>query len=177
MLTRMRRLMTVAVGIAVVSVAAIGLLAVQSTATAQTGTASSDPEFGGGEGSRFPFPFERPVITISVQNLNTSTPIRDNSTVPPSTPFQVRVTTDGVDCAGQFVVTALGAPGAPPSVLVTFNSFIVGPFVGTNSAVGQPLVAAVKPDGSNAFKISATCNGAKPGQFAVDRFEFFVRAD
>jgi hypothetical protein len=66
----------------------------------------------------------------------------------------------------------LGATGAPPSVLVRFVPFIVGPAVATNQVTGE-ILQAVGID--NAWKISASCNGAERGQFAFDSREFFVR--
>src|SRR2546425_9748162 len=80
-------------------------------------------------------------ISIEVTNLDTGMPIKRRDTLTAVTPFQVTVTTNGIDCAGQFVVTALGDPsvGAPPSVLVQFIPFIIGPAVGNNSASGEPL--------------------------------------
>jgi hypothetical protein len=147
---------------AVLSIAAIGgLLALtHGSATATPATA---------------WPGQWPQITIAVTNLDTQRSIRRYETVPAVTPFQVSVSGNGVDCAGQFVVTALGASGAPPSVLVQFWPFIVGPAVGTDLSSSPALTAGVLPTGRNAFKISATCNGAALGRFAVARpFEFFV---
>jgi|GEM_PF-6342036 len=81
------------------------------------------------------------------------------------TSFQVEVINYGADCAGQFVVTALGDPnlGAPPSALVQFVSYIIGPSVDSNSATGVPLVASIGGlDDFNDWKITASCNGAEP---------------
>jgi hypothetical protein len=85
----------------------------------------------------------------------------------------VTVTTNGIDCAGQFVVTALGAPGAPPSVLVQFIAFIVGPAFGSNDATGFILVAA---GNENNFKITASCNGSRRSERAFAFSEFWVEA-
>lgn len=156
MMTRPRLSTMVAVGVAAgISVAAISLLTTRSTATAEPGV--------------------HPVIQISVQNLDASAPIKNHSVVPGGTHFQVRVSTNGVDCAGAFVVTAAGAPGNPPSVLVNVVPFIIGPFIGP-PATSTEMLAGVRPDGRNDFKISATCAGAAPNQFAHDQFEFFVEA-
>jgi hypothetical protein len=76
------------------------------------------------------------------------------------------------NCAGQFVVTALGAPGAPPSVLVQFQAFIIGPAVGTNSVAGGVLTSNGIPGDENDWKISASCNGATQNSFACGSFEF-----
>jgi len=111
-------------------------------------------------------------IKISVNNLDTGEPIRQRQTdVVENSEFQVTVRTNGIDCAGQIVVTALGAPTFPPSVLVQSFDFIIGPFGGSNSALFEPLFA----NGfGNVWKISASCNGAVPQQFAFDSFEFLV---
>ena len=109
-------------------------------------------------------------IDIVVMNLATGEPIHRGETLTSVTPFQITVTTNDVDCAGQFVVTALGAPGAPPSVLVEIRSFIIGPDRGTNTFSGQVLDSAIRND----WKVSASCNGAQPKEVAFDSFEFFV---
>jgi len=110
------------------------------------------------------------MIKISVENPDTGEPIRRGQTVVENSRFQVTVTSNGIDCAGQVVVTALGAPTFPPSVLVQIEAFIIGP-AGSNSALFAPLFA----NGfGNDWKISASCNGAVPQQFAFDSFEFFV---
>jgi hypothetical protein len=110
-------------------------------------------------------------ISIQVKDLSTGKNIPNNSNVPDGTPFQVTVTTNNVNCAGQFVVTALGAPTAPPSVLVQILPYIVGPFGGSNSASGSPLAAG---GSGNIFKVSTTCDGAARSQFATAHFQFFV---
>ena len=115
-------------------------------------------------------------LTITVRNPDTGERIRNEARVPAGTRFQVSVTTNGVDCAGQFVVSALGAPGNPPSVLVQFVQFIVGPATGGNTVTGAPLVAnALAGTSVNDWKISASCNGARREQFAHADFEFFAR--
>lgn len=118
-----------------------------------------------------------PQIRIKVTNLNTGMPIKRMDTLMDETSFQVEVINYGADCAGQFVVTALGDPnlGAPPSALVQFVSYIIGPSVDSNSATGVPLVASIGGlDDFNDWKITASCNGAKPSQRSFDFFEFFV---
>src|SRR5262245_11356436 len=108
----------------------------------------------------------QPVIRIAVVNLDAGRMVRDHETIPAGTDVQVTVTTNGVDCAGQFVVTALGAPGAPPATLVQVVPFVLGPGVGSNAVTGSPLDAGVVPTGRNDFKVSATCNGAERDHFA-----------
>ena len=118
-----------------------------------------------------------PNIWIEVTNLDTGMPIKRNTIINVETPFQVTVTNYGADCAGQFVVTALGAPVNPPSVLVQYQAFIIGPSVNSKSSSGAPLIANVGPPGSfNDWKISASCNGAEPHQRSFDFFEFFVES-
>jgi len=115
-------------------------------------------------------------VTISVRNPITGERIRGEASVPAGTTFQVSVTTNGVDCAGHFVVSALGAPGNPPSVLVASVPFVIGPAVGSNTATGTTLVAnALAGTQVNDWKISASCNGARREQFAHREIEFFAR--
>lgn len=111
---------------------------------------------------------------IQVTNLDTGEPIRQRDTVDAGTPFDVTINTNGVDCAGQFVVSAIGAPGNPPSVLVQIESFIIGPAEGSNSFTADPLNASVLPEGYNNWKISVSCNGAKKRQHDYDFFEFYA---
>ncbi len=116
------------------------------------------------------------MIQVSVFDVTTGQPIAPGQVLTTNTDqFQVTVTTNNIDCAGQFTVTALGAPGNPPSVLVQSVPFIIGPFGGSNSVTGGVLTAGSRPDGTNDFKVSASCNGAVPAQFAFDTFEFFVQ--
>ena len=110
-------------------------------------------------------------IRITVTNLTTGKLIKQRSRLTQEANFAVTVTTNGVDCAGQFVVTALGAPGSPPSVIVQSVPFVVGPALADNSATGAPLNSGT----NNLWKISASCNGAERGQFDTDTFEFSVR--
>jgi len=109
-------------------------------------------------------------IKLSVENLTTAQPIRRGQTVDKDDLFQVTVTTNGVDCAGQWVVTRPD-PVAPPIIIVQVIPFIIGPTVGNNSATGFILAADNTGDD---YKISASCNGASPRQFHFDSFEFFV---
>jgi hypothetical protein len=111
-----------------------------------------------------------PKITIDVRDFNTGEPIRRGETLTEITDFQVTITTAGVDCAGQFVVTALGAPGVPPSVVVQAVAFVIGPAVGSNSLSGSPLDSGLQND----WKITASCNGAERLQRDFDFFEFFA---
>src|SRR5579863_1793910 len=114
-------------------------------------------------------------LTITVQDITTGQPITNGETLHATDNFQVTVTTNNINCAGQFVVTALGAPGAPPSVLVQTVPYVIGPASGGNSAIGSTLNASVLPSGYNDWKISTSCNGANRGQFASSHFEFFVK--
>jgi len=115
------------------------------------------------------------VLTITVSDLTTGQPIARRQTVMAGDAFQVTVSTDGSDCAGQFVVTALGAPGAPPSALVQSLPYIVGTSVGSNSVTGSTLTAGVLANGTNDWKISTSCNGAGTHEFAFGTFEFFAK--
>jgi hypothetical protein len=113
----------------------------------------------------------RPRLAVEVVNLSTGLPLRHGESLPPLTQFQVRVRTlNSVDCAGQFVVTAVGATPAPPSVLVQAVPFIVGPAVGSNVATGFALDGGLE----NLWKVSASCNGAAPRSHDFDFFEFGV---
>ena len=113
-------------------------------------------------------------ISISVMDLTTGQPVVSSQTVAGGDLFQVTLTSNNADCAGQFVVTALGAPGSPPAVLVQFTPFVVGPSSGSNSVAGGVLTANPFGTAANDWKISASCNNAIPGQFDFDRFEFFA---
>jgi hypothetical protein len=111
-------------------------------------------------------------IAITVQDSTTGQPISSGSTITAGDEFQVTVTgTPEFNCAGQFIVTALGAPGNPPSVLVQSVPFIIGPASG-NSAVGGTLSSNGTPGDENDWKISASCNGATQNSFASGTFEF-----
>src|SRR5262249_54338694 len=120
-------------------------------------------------------PVPSPKVQITVADLTSQLPIRSGDTLTSSDTFQVTVTTqNGVDCAGQFIVTARGDSGSPPSVFGQNVPFIIGPAVGSNAASGDPLTASVLSDGTNDWKISTSCNGAMPTSFGTDSFEFFV---
>jgi hypothetical protein len=147
----------VAISVAVALVAIVALLSTQVFVGTISGSSTNASATG--------------YISIQVKNLSSGKNIPNNSNVPNGTPFQVTVTTNNVNCAGQFVVTALGAPRAPPSVLVQTVPYIVGPFGGSNSASGSPLSAS---GSGNVFKVSTTCNGAASSQFATAHFQFFV---
>lgn len=114
-------------------------------------------------------------IGIRVINPYTKQNIDQGSTLSAITPFQVIVTTNGINCAGQFVITALGAPGNPPSVVVQNAPFIIGPAVNKNSVSSKTFTSDVRPDGFNDWKITASCNGAKPSASSFAFFEFFVQ--
>ena len=88
--------------------------------------------------------------------------------------FSITVTTNGVKCAGQFVVSALGGPGNAPAVLVQVVPFIIGPATGGNSVESTSLSAGVLPSGKNDFKVSASCNGARKSQFGFGELEIEV---
>jgi len=110
-------------------------------------------------------------IEIQVTNLATGQPISSGDRLTGVFPFQVSVRSDRVPCAGQWAVSALGAPGAPPAVLVQVVPFIIDPTVGP--ATGGIINSSI----SNDYKITASCNGAEPRQHDFDFFEFFVGAD
>jgi len=115
-------------------------------------------------------------IVIGVVDATTNRPIKSGDTIPAGHLFQVTVASNGIDCAGQLLVSALGAPAAPPSVLVQTVPFIVGPAVGGNTATGAPLTAnPLGPGIANDWKISASCNGAEPKDIDFDHFELFVQ--
>jgi len=114
------------------------------------------------------------LISLQVMDLTTGKLINQGQTVTAGDMFQVTVSTNNVNCAGQFVVTALGAPAAPPSVLVQIVPYIIGPYGSSNSASGEPLIANGFSPGKNDWKVSTTCNGASPLQFGANAFEFFA---
>ncbi len=112
-------------------------------------------------------------IAISVMDLTAGKNIVSGSTIPAGDEFQVTVTgAPAYNCAGQFVVTAVGAPGAPPSALVQVVPFIIGPFTGGNSATGGILTSNGTTGDENDWKISASCNGGNTNSFAFSQFEF-----
>jgi hypothetical protein len=112
-------------------------------------------------------------IAISVMDLTTAKSILSGTTIPAGDEFQVTVTgAPQFNCAGQFVVTALGGAGAPPSALVQVVPFIIGPAVGAASASGGVLTSNGAPGDENDWKISASCNGSNTNSFAFTQFEF-----
>jgi hypothetical protein len=112
-------------------------------------------------------------IAISVNDLTSGKPVISGSTIPAGDEFQVTVMgAPAYNCAGQFVVTAVGAAGAPPSALVQIVPFIIGPFTGGNSATGGILSSNGTSGEENDWKISASCNGASTNSFAFSQFEF-----
>jgi hypothetical protein len=115
-----------------------------------------------------------PIITITVLDITTGLQITNGEVITAGDQFQVTVTvTNNIDCAGQFVVTALGAPGAPPEVLVQNVVFIVGPASGGDSDTGGILTSNGTPGNPNQWKISASCDGAaSPNAFGFSRFHF-----
>lgn len=115
-----------------------------------------------------------PTIAITVFDVTTGLEITNGETITAGDKFQVTVTlTNNIDCAGQFVVTALGTPGGLPEVLVQNGTFIVGPASGGNSATGGVLTSNGTPGHPNHWKISASCNGAlAPTAFGFSRFHF-----
>jgi hypothetical protein len=116
-------------------------------------------------------------IAISAKDLTAGKQIVSGSTITAGDKFQVTVTgAPEFNCAGQFVVTALGAEGAPPAVLVQNVTFIIGPAVGANSATGGELTSNGTPGHENDWKISASCNGTSPNSFAFSHFEFLSAA-
>jgi hypothetical protein len=112
-------------------------------------------------------PLDRLRIGIRVTDVATGQPIGES--VSSGTSFQVTVSTNGIDCAGQWVVTSIGAPGLPPSVIVQAVPFIVGPALGNDSAVG--FILTTSPN--NRYKVSASCNGFEVGEHDFAFFEFF----
>jgi hypothetical protein len=115
-----------------------------------------------------------PTIAVTVLDVTTGLQISSGERITAGDQFQVTVTvTNNIDCAGQFVVTALGAAGAPPEVLVQNVIFIVGPASGGDSATGGVLTSNGTPGHPNQWKISASCNGAaSPNAFGFAKFHF-----
>jgi hypothetical protein len=115
-----------------------------------------------------------PTIAVTVLDVTTGLQISSGETITAGDKFQVTVTvTNNIDCAGQFVVTALGASGAPPEALVQNVIFTVGPASGGDSATGGVLISNGTPGHPNRWKISASCDGAaSPGAFGFSKFHF-----
>jgi hypothetical protein len=115
----------------------------------------------------------KPTISISVFDVTTGQPILQGETITAGDQFQATVTVNNdINCAGQFVVTAIGAPGAPPEVLVQLVPIIIGPAVGTNSATGGILTSNGTPGHPNYWKVSASCNGVTLNAFGFAQFQF-----
>jgi hypothetical protein len=125
-----------------------------------------------------------PQLAISVTACSPSPctpnqPVKFGETIQNQTPTITITVTSNFDCAGQLALTALGAPGFPPSVgiltspgLFTIGPDVVPPYGNGSSVTTLPITLGVLPNGTNAFKISASCNGAGPIQFAFAVFEF-----
>jgi hypothetical protein len=115
-----------------------------------------------------------PHIVVTVQDITTGKPIHQGETIVAGDQFQATVTVlNNVDCAGQLVLTALGAPGNPPSVIVQSFLFIIGPASGGDSATGGILTSNGTPGHPNDWKVSASCNAAMPGSaFGFAQFHF-----
>jgi len=107
-------------------------------------------------------------------------PVKLGETIHNQTPTITITVTSNFDCAGQATLTALGAPGFAPVVGIATSPevFFLGgpdlppPYDNGNSVTTLPGTLGVLPNGTNAFKISASCNGAAQGQFAFAEFEF-----
>ena len=110
-------------------------------------------------------------VTVTVQDVTTGQPISNGEVLHATDNFQVTVTTNGINCIGNFLVTAENTTGEIGSQEVFY---IIGPASGSDSASGSILNAFVLPNGTNDWKISNACNGAVPHQFSLSRFEFFV---
>ena len=107
-------------------------------------------------------------------------PVEFGETIRNQTPTITITVTSNFDCAGQATLTALGAPGFAPVVGIATSPevFFLGgpdlppPYNNGNSVTTLPVTLGVLPNGTNSFKISASCNGAEPRQFAFAAFEF-----
>jgi hypothetical protein len=122
-----------------------------------------------------------PLVGISVTECSPSPctpnqPVNFGETINNQTPTITITITSSFNCAGQLALTALGAPGAPPEVgIVTSPGLFTIDLSNGNSVTTLPITLGVLPNGTNAFKISASCNGAINGQFAFGVFEFSIR--
>jgi hypothetical protein len=97
-------------------------------------------------------------IAISVQDLTTGKPIKNGSTITAGDQFQVTVTSaPEYNCAGQFVVTALGAPGRRQRYLFRPCHLLSAPPRGGNSATGGVLSSNGIPGHENDWKVGASC--------------------
>jgi hypothetical protein len=116
--------------------------------------------------------------TITVQDLTTGQPITNGETISALDNYTVTVTTNGINCAGQLTVTALGAPGFPPEVGVLSTPFFIGPYKGgSDSFTTSTVMIGVLPNGTNDFKISSSCNAPGRGKFSFSHFEFFANVN
>ena len=114
-------------------------------------------------------------ISISVEDVTTGKNVANGTTIPVGDTFQVTVTgAPEYNCTGQFIVTAVGAPGNPPSVSEQLVPFVIGPAVGTNTISGQDILANGTVGSGNDWRISASCNGTSPNSFAFSKFEFLT---
>jgi hypothetical protein len=130
------------------------------------GTAS----FGSDENAAAP---SSPTIAVTVLDVTTGQPIPLGGRITAGDRFQATITvTNNIDCAGQFVVTAVGAQGAPPEVLVQIMPFIVGPASGGDSVTGGILTSNGTPGHPNHWKVSASCDGLASNAFGFARFQF-----
>ena len=115
-------------------------------------------------------------LQISVFNVTTGQDVPSGAVITQGDVFHVTVTLmPGVNCAGQYVVTAIGVAPAPPSAMVQSMAFILGPAVGSSSVTGGDLDAGTLPNGKNDYKVSASCNAAPRNAIGFARFEFFVK--
>lgn len=116
-------------------------------------------------------------LKITVTNLDTGQVIGQRATINNNTPIQVSVKTNGINCAGAFVLSARGdtSTGAPPVVIYQSVPIIIGPAIGDNTATGETHIATDWEGGFQNYKVSAVCNGFRTKQFDSDFFEFFVR--
>ena len=125
-----------------------------------------------------------PQLAISVTACSPSPctpdqPVKFGATIQNQTPTITITVTSNFDCAGQLALTALGAPGYPPEVgiptspgLFTIGPDVVPPYGNGDSVTTLPSTLGVLPNGTNTFKISASCNGAAQRQVAFAVFEF-----
>ena len=129
-------------------------------------------------GLAFAAPPTSPQLAISVTACSPSPctpdqPVKFGGIIQNQTPTITITVTSNFACSGQLALTALGAPGFPPEVFIITSPglFTIGPAVG-GSVTTLPIILGVLPNGTNAFKISASCNGARQLQFAFAVFEF-----
>jgi hypothetical protein len=114
-------------------------------------------------------------IGITVEDVTTGLPISPGGSITGPDQFQVTVTGGPeLDCAGQFVVTAVGSGGTvPPALVVQAMTFVFQPAVAPPSVTGAPLPSGDATFGAeNDWKITASCNGSTQNSFAFSSFEF-----